>query len=64
MLPLFTLTAFWEISLTPESLFEAVECGAVFYIFAVLYTMISAIKKEPAPVIPTEASEGGENQES
>lgn len=64
MLPLFTLTAFWEISLTPESLFEAVECGAVFYIFAVLYTMISAIKKEPAPVIPTEASESGENQES
>ena len=48
MVPLLALTAFWEIPLTLESLFEAVECGAVFYIFAVLYTMISALKKKSA----------------
>ena len=46
MVPLLILTAFWEIPLTLESLFEAVECGAVFYIFAVLYTMISVLKKK------------------
>lgn len=59
MLPLFALTAFWEIPLTMESLFEAVECGAVFYIFAVLYTMISALKKkstETDETIPAETS--------
>lgn len=48
MLPLFTLTAFWEIPMTAETLFEAVECGVVFYIFSVLYTMVLSVKKEPA----------------
>ena len=60
--PLFTLTAFWEISLTSASLFEAVECGAVFYIFAVLYTMITSVKKEPARLDETPSVNIAEQQ--
>lgn len=44
MLPTFVLTAFWEIPLTYTTLFEVIECGAVFYIFATLYTMILSLK--------------------
>ena len=60
ILPLFCLTAFWEVPMAPSTLFEAVECGAVFYIFAVLYTMTVSVKKaetaatEELPAEPTE----------
>ena len=63
IIPLFTLTAFWEIPMTSESLFEAVECGAVFYIFAVLYTMILSIKKEAPSSKKAETAEISEEQE-
>lgn len=46
ILPIFILTAFWEYPLSIQVLFEAVECGAVFYIFSVLYSMIKAWKPQ------------------
>ena len=49
--------------MTSESLFEAVECGAVFYIFAVLYTMILSIKKEAPSSKKAETAEISEEQE-
>lgn len=64
MIPLLFLTAFWEIPLTLESLFEAVECGAVIYIFAVLYTMISALKKKPAEADNAVSAEASESKEA
>jgi hypothetical protein len=44
ILPIFILMAFWELSTGLDLLFEAVECGALFYIVAVLCSMIQAVK--------------------
>ncbi|MBQ8496035.1 MAG: hypothetical protein IJ489_01075 [Clostridia bacterium] len=44
ILPICILMAFWELSTGIDVLFEAVECGALFYIVAVLYSMIHAVK--------------------
>ncbi len=44
ILPIFVLMAFWELPTGIDVLFEAVECGAVFYIVSVLYSMIHAVK--------------------
>lgn len=49
IIPVFFLAAFWELSVQPDTLFGAVECGALFYIFAVLYSLIHALK-EPSAV--------------
>lgn len=49
ILPIFVLMAFWELSTGLDVLFEAVECGAIFYIFSVMRAMIVAVKpKETA----------------
>lgn len=44
ILPIFILMAFWELPTSIDVLFEAVECGAVFYIIAVICSMIQAVK--------------------
>ncbi len=46
IVPIFILMAFWELSTGSDLLFEAVECGALFYIVAVLYSMVQAVRTD------------------
>lgn len=44
VIPLLITTAFWEVDFCEETLFEAIECGAILYLIATLRSIVLAQK--------------------